>query len=114
MCSVQYATPSPNTICFTSHIFAHLCLHLSVQAANKCLKTYMGLPITSNSAAKSKWLQHNTLSNYKLGMMKLTGIRHKHHKQEVAACVEEGQGGLAGIRVDGIHLVCLDLLPTLD
>ena len=28
--------------------------------------------------------------------------------------VEEGQGGPAGIRVDGIHLVRLDLLLTLD
>jgi hypothetical protein len=77
----------PNTIWFTSHIFAHLCRHLSAQAANSCLKTHVGLPITSDSAAKSKWLQHDALSNYKLGMTKLTGIRHKHHKQEVAAHV---------------------------
>jgi hypothetical protein len=85
--SVQYATLCPNTIRFTSHIFAHLCLHLSVQAANKCLKTHVGLLITSDSAAKSKWLQHDALSNFKLGMTKLTGIRHKHHKQEMAAHV---------------------------
>ena len=72
----------PNIIDFTLLTTVHQCHRLSAQAANKCLKTHVGLPITNDNAAKSKWLLHDALNNFKLETTKITG--HMQHKQEMA------------------------------